>query len=207
MKEQSFADAVQRLRHMSTAALCSAHPDVAPLPATIRGLTGRGQIAGPAYTAWTVGGQNAAIHRAVARALPGDVLVVDAGGDVDCGHFGDILAAACTRKGIAGLVIDGAVRDAAAIEAIGFAVFGRGRCPRGPGKAHPGALAGEITCAGVTVRPGDVIVADGDGVVIVPRERAVEVADQAELVLKREQAIVAQLEGGMTTCEIFGIPV
>lgn len=207
VRDLSLAGPIGRLRHIPTSALCSAHPDVMPLPPTIRRLTGVGQIAGPAYTVRTEGGQNAAIHRAVARATPGDLLVVDANGDAECGHFGDILATACRRAGIAGLVIDGAVRDAAAIEAIGFAIFGRGKCPCAPGKTHPGSIGGVITCAGVTVHPGDIIVADSDGVVVVPCERAAAAANQAEQVLKREQAVLSQLERGMTTCEIFGIPV
>ena len=110
---------------LPTGSLCNAHPRVRAMTADIGPLFAGAKLAGPAKTAVIHPGQNAALHRTLAGARPGDVLVVDGGGCREFGPFGDILASACRQRGIAGLVIDSTVRDLAGIREIGFPVFPR----------------------------------------------------------------------------------
>lgn len=193
------------LRGFPLGALCNAHPDVRAMHASIAPLFCGASMSGPAKTARISPGQNAAIHRAVHTAAPGDVLVVAAGGDTAHGPFGDILATCCLNKGIAGLVIDSAIRDVEEIRKLRFPAFCLGANPTGTQKVDPGDIDLEIICAGARVRPGDFIVGRGDGVVIVPRDAAVEIVDLAEAVLEKERTIMTRLAEGRTTCEIFGI--
>ncbi len=188
-----------------TGNLCNASAEVRALDSAIVALSPGVRIAGPARTARVKPGYNAAIHRAVYAAKAGDVLVVDAGGSRAYGPFGDILAGACQRRRIVGLVIDGMIRDSAEVRALGFAVFCRGTNPSATSKSEPGEIDVEVTCGGVRVRPGDWVVGDDDGVVIVPREIAAEVAERANEVAEREREIQRSLSAGQTTLEIFDI--
>ena len=114
---------VNKYEWLPTGNLCNAHPGVRAMNADIRPLFSGAKLVGPAKTAVTLPGQNAAIHRTLINARPGDVLVVDGGSSREFGPFGDILASACQGKGIAGLVIDSTVRDFAGIRELGFPVF------------------------------------------------------------------------------------
>lgn len=187
----------------SIGALCNASPTVRPLSAAIKPLEREHRVAGRARTARTPPGQNAAIHRAVHLAQPGEILVVEAGGASRFGPFGDILAACCQQRGMAGAVLDGSVRDAADLRALGFPVFCRGLHPEPTAKTEPGAVDVEINCGGARVRPGDYIVGDEDGVVVIPFEEADAVRAQAAQVLEREAEIRARMAAGETTFEIF----
>lgn len=187
--------------------LCSAHPAVRAMYTAIVPLFAGAKMSGPANTVRIPPGQNAGIHRAVHTAKQGDILVVDSGGDTAFGAFGDILASCCQNRGIHGLVIDGAVRDAAEIRALHFPVFCLGANAAAADKADPGEIGVEIVCGLASVRPGDFVVGDDDGVVIVPRESAEEVIEKAEAVVRREASVKARIAAGETTCEILGIHV
>jgi len=127
------------------------------------------RLAGEAFTVRTPAGQHRAVREAAEQAPPGTVLVVDGGGAVDRALWGDKMSALALERGIAGLVVDGAVRDVSGIEALGFPVFAAAIVPTGPaGRDQPGEQEVEITCGGRPVRPGDVVYADADGVVVVP---------------------------------------
>ena len=129
--------------------------------------------AGPALTVHSPGGDNLWLHRALDVAQPGDVLVVHVSGAHEHGYWGEIMTTMAKVRGLAGLVIDGCVRDGVLLEQIGFPVFARGLCIRGTGKDY-GAIGwiGEPVLIGdVTVSAGDLVVGDGDGVVAVPRAR------------------------------------
>ena len=152
-------------------------------------------------------GQNAAIHSAVHTAAAGEVLVVDASGDRNHGPFGDILATCCRNQGIPGLVIDGTVRDTDELRQMDFPVFCLGANPAATVKDDSGEIDVEISCGGVRVRPGDFIVGDDDGVTVVPREIAAEVANLAAAVALREEAVKQRLADGETTLEIIGLPL
>jgi 4-hydroxy-4-methyl-2-oxoglutarate aldolase len=193
------------LGQFPTGNLCNAHKDVRAMYAPLGPLFDGAKISGPAKTAKIRPGQNAAIHRAVHDAKRGDVLVVDGVGDKTFGPFGDILAACCRNQGIAGLVIDSTIRDTADIKEMGFPVFCLGANPAATGKTDLGEIDIAIDCAGVRVSPGDFIVGDDDGVVVVPRKIAKDILEKVAVVGCKEETIKARLARGETTLEIFEI--
>lgn len=196
---------IEALGGLSTGNLCNAHPGVQAMNAAIKPLYAGARLTGPARTAAILPGQNAAIHRALVKAKPGDVLVVDGGSSRLYGPFGDILATACQLKGITGLVIDSSVRDSAEIRDLGFPVFCLGSNPSATQKTDLGEIDMPVVCAGVHVSPGDYVVGDEDGVVVVPRDIAYEVAEAAAAIAQQEVDIRAELARGKTTCKIFNI--
>jgi RraA family protein len=198
---------VKILQDFPTGNLCNAHSQVNAMSAMISPLFEGARIAGPAKTAVIVPGQNAAIHRAVHTASRGEVLVVDGGANQSFGPFGDILATNCFNQGIVGAVIDSTIRDVADIKKMKFPVFCLGANPTATEKQQPGDIDVPVTCGGTRVRPGDIIVGDDDGVVVIPFEIAAVVADRVQVVAGRERQIKQKLADGMTTCEIFEISV
>lgn len=163
------------------------------------------RVLGPAFTAQGAPGDNLALHRAVAEAAPGDVVVLAAGGEQGRAHLGGIIASAARARGVAGVVVDGAVRDRAELEAIGVPVFHRGVSPLKPTKDGPAELRVAVEIDGVRIEHGDLIAADADGVVVVPRARADEVVAAAEQLEAREREILVQVANGTTTVEIYGL--
>jgi len=127
---------------------------------------------GRARTVWVRSGDNQALHRAIAVAQPGDVLVVNGHGDTTRALMGDLMAAKAQKRGVVGLVVDGAVRDVAEFERMGFGVWARAVTPAGPYKNGPGQIDVPIAVGGVAVCPGDLIVADDDGVIVIPAAEA-----------------------------------
>jgi regulator of RNase E activity RraA len=151
------------------------------------GTTLEPRLAGPALTVLTRPGDNLAVHQAIDLAEPGDVLVVDAGGHVDRAVMGEIVYRYAVARGIAGVVIDGAVRDGADIAAGPVPVFSRGVTHTGPWKDGPGEIRGPIAVGGVVVCCGDVVVGDADGLVVVPRRRLEQAADGGERLMAHEE--------------------
>ena len=129
-------------------------------------------FAGPALTVEVRPGDNLMIHAAMALARPGDVIVVDGKGDLGAALMGEIMCQQCAAIGVAAVVIDGAVRDSQALRELGFPVFAAGLNPNGPTKSVPGRINHPISIGGVTVRPGDLVVGDADGVTVIEREKA-----------------------------------
>ncbi|NQX28685.1 methyltransferase [Microbacteriaceae bacterium VKM Ac-2854] len=144
------------------------------------------RLAGRAFTVWTRPGDNLLIHDALRAAAPGDVIVVNGGGDVTRALIGDLIGLRAATTGIAGFVIDGAVRDADTLGEMGFPVFARGVSPAGPYKHGPGRLDEPVAISGVVCSPGDLVVADADGVVIVQAAAAATVIADAEAIERRE---------------------
>ena len=163
------------------------------------------RIVGPAFTVQGAPGDNLALHHAGASAGPGDVIVLAVGGEREIAHCGEIVAVAALERGIAGIVLDGAIRDRAEITALGLPVFFRGTSPRGPGKKGPGALGAPVELAGVTIHPGDLVCADADGVAIVPGRDIDEVNAAVAALEQREAQVVADLRSGRSTVDIFGL--
>lgn len=194
-----------RLSRFPTGNLCNANADVVAMAASISALFSGARIAGPAVTARISPGQNAAIHRAIHHASPGHILVVEGRGNTTFGSFGDILATACQKKGLEGAVLDASVRDSAEIRKLGFPVFCVGTHPAAPNKTDPGDIDIDIRCGGVRVRPGDFVIGDDDGVVVVPGELAMTILEQVEDVARREEKILSELDSGRSTVEIFGL--
>jgi len=140
---------------------------------------GMPRIAGPAFTVRTARHDNLMLHAAIYLAEPGDVIVV-AAGDAEMAVAGGNVCAVAQRRGVVGFVIDGVIRDVAESRANAFPVFARGASPIPGGKDGPGEINAPITCGGVRVTPGDVLVADEEGIVVVPGARAAEVLAKAQ---------------------------
>jgi RraA family protein len=164
----------------------------APLRAMHRG----GRLCGPALTVRTAPGDNLLVHKAIDIAAPGDVIVVDAGGVLTQAIIGDIMSSLAERRGVAGLVIYGAIRDSAEIAARRFPVYACGVTHRGPYKNGPGEINTPIAIDGMVVNPGDIIVGDADGVVAVPLEHAEEVLALARAQLAKETAMLKAIAAG-----------
>jgi RraA family protein len=161
---------------------------IAPLSPSMR-------LAGPAVTVEVRPGDNLMLHAALAIAQPGDVIVVDGKGDLSSALMGEIMARQCLAVGVAGVVIDGAVRDSAAIRALGLPIFAAGCNPNGPTKSVPGRLNHPISVGGVSVKPGDLVIGDADGVVVVEREQVAALLSLAEEKLAAETRRIADIEG------------
>ncbi len=138
------------------------------------------KLAGPAFTVEVRPGDNLMIHAALALAKPGDVIVVDGKGDLSCALTGALMAAHAQKAGIAGFVIDAAVRDTDDCSRGSFPIFAAGANPNGPLKNSGGRINWPVSLAGTSVNPGDLIVGDADGVVVVPREMAAEIVGAAQ---------------------------
>jgi RraA family protein len=130
------------------------------------------RLAGPAFTIEVRAGDNLMIHAAMAMAKPGDVLVIDGKGDTSCALMGALMINACKVLGLGGIVIDGAVRDTDELRELGFPVFAVGANPNGPTKFIPGRINWPVSAGGISISPGDLVVGDADGVVVVEREKA-----------------------------------
>jgi 4-hydroxy-4-methyl-2-oxoglutarate aldolase len=177
------------------------------LPPAIKPVAEGMVVEGPAYTVLCGPRDNLALHHAIDRAPAGSVLVCSTGGWHDAGYLGDVMARAAVARGLAGLVIDACVRDLADLAAGGFPVFARGLSIRGTTKDPllPAALGPRLRFPGTDVDPGDLVVGDGDGVVVVPAARAAEVRSLAAEREAAEEAIRARLDGGESTLAIYGL--
>ncbi|KAA5971418.1 RraA family protein [Pantoea sp. M_9] len=156
------------------------------------------RVAGPAITVEVRPGDNLAIHAALAIAQPGDVIVVDGKGDISCALLGEIMATQARASGIAGIIIDGAVRDADALASQPYPIFAAGLNPCGPTKLLPGRVNYPVSIAGAQVQAGDLIVGDIDGVVVIPRENVKKVIALAKQKLAAETQRIAAIAAGDT---------
>jgi len=155
------------------------------------------RVVGAALTVWCHSGDNLMLHKALSLAVPGDVVVMNTQGNVANSGFGELIAASAKKIGILAVIVDGTVRDAEALEALRLPVYARGLCPNGCNKDGAGEVGTIVACGGVAVRPGDVIVADRDGVTVVPLDDAAEVANLAAAQVEREQKRLAEIEQGV----------
>jgi len=194
--ERVSADVVKKASTFQAAILA----DVAGRRGTMNGrivpIAPQMKLAGPAYTVEVRGGDNLMIHTAITLAKPGDILVIDGKGDRTCALMGSIMINACMKLGIAGVVLDGAHRDSEELRELGFPVYSVGSNPNGPTKFIPGRINWPISCGGVAVNPGDLIVGDGDGVVVVEREKAESLLELAATKFADERARIADIVAG-----------
>ena len=164
--------------------------------AALRPMHAGGKLCGPALTVKVAPGDNLMVHKAIDIAAAGDVIVVDAGGLVTTAIVGDIMSSLAEKRGVAGLVIYGAIRDSAEIRARRFPVYACGVTHRGPYKNGPGEINVPVALDGMLVAPGDVIVGDADGVVAVPLAHAAELLALAKAQLAKETATLKAIAQG-----------
>ena len=161
-------------------------------------------VCGPAYPVLCHAGDNLAIHRALELCEPGDVLVVSAHGE-DSGYFGEVLTTASEARGVAGLVIDGGVRDIQAIEKLGFPVFARHISMRRVVKHEPGLVGQPVVVGGVLISRESVVIADSDGVLVVDAILLLEILAKSDERSAREAEIMSQLKRGALTLDLLGL--
>ena len=164
--------------------------------AELRPMHGGGVLAGPAFTVKTAPGDNLLVHKALDMARPGDVIVVDAGGFTGAAVVGEIMTRWAERRGIAGLVIWGAIRDSGEIRRGSFPVYACAVTHRGPYKDGPGEINIPVAIAGMPVNPGDIVVGDADGVVAVPLAMAERVLASAKAIRDKETVVMQDIDAG-----------
>ena len=148
--------------------------------ARLRPMHKGGRMAGPAFTVKTRPGDNLLVHKALDLAEPGDVIVVDAGGDLTNAIIGEIMSTYAKARGVAGFVIDGAVRDADELRGSEFPVYAAGVTHRGPYKDGPGEINVPIAIDGMVIEPGDLVIGDGDGILCIPFDATAAVLAAAQ---------------------------
>jgi 4-hydroxy-4-methyl-2-oxoglutarate aldolase len=176
-----------------------------PMAPRIRPAWIGARLVGPAYTAECAPGDNLAIHVALAQAPPGSVLVVDASRTPERGYWGEVLTTGAEARGVAGLVIEGGVRDVAALESHGFPVFSSLIALRGATKAGGGRVGRTVRVGDVDVEAGDWIVGDVDGVTVVPGSELEAVLGAGRARAGKEEGFFAALNGGQTTVDLLGL--
>ena len=177
------------------------HPMSPRMKAAWRGA----RISAPAYPVTCAAGDNLAIHVAVAEGPAGHVLVASVGAEPERGYWGEVLTTGAEARGIAGLVIDGGVRDVSALEAHAFSVFSSTIALRGATKQHPGRVGGYSLVGDVLVHQGDWIVADADGVTVIPQAEIDAVLAAGQAREAKEAKFFEELRAGRTTIDLLGL--
>lgn len=172
---------------------------MAAMDSRVKALSQGMRVVGPALTVKVPPIDNLMIHKALTLVKPGDVMVIDGGGDHAWALLGFLMVSTATKLGLAGIVVDGCVRDAAEIRLSKFPVFAAGINPNGPMKEGPGEINFPIQCGGQLVHPSDMIVADDDGVVVVPQAHAAGTVDKVKAVIAKEETRLAEIKEGVTT--------
>ena len=205
MPTPPLSDPLAMLRQLGAATVYEAQGAQGALDHGIKPIDPACRLAGPAYTVDCRPADNLMLHYAVQKARPGDVVVVDAKGFMEAGPWGDVLTLQAMQRGIAGLLINGCVRDANLIIELGFPVFCRGLSIKGTGKNQPGRVGVPVSIGDVTVRPGDIVVGDRDGVAVVPHER-VDATIAASLAREDKEAQQREaIAQGVSTVELLGL--
>jgi RraA family protein len=190
------AKLVGELAQMVTPHLSDSMERLYAAGAQLRPMHKEGKLAGPAYTVKTAAGDNLLVHKAIDTARRGDVIVVDAGGVLDNAIIGELMMSRARQRGVAGMVIWGAIRDSAEIGAGSYPVFAAGVTHRGPYKNGPGEINVPIVIGGMAINPGDIIVGDADGLVAIPLEQADKILASAKSILAKETAAMKQILDG-----------
>jgi 4-hydroxy-4-methyl-2-oxoglutarate aldolase len=199
------ADLVKRLGALGTSTVHEAYGRIGLMKPYLRPVWAGGEASGTAVTVLVHPGDNWMIHVAVEQCRPGDILVVGCTSDNTDGMFGDLLATSLMARGVTGLVIDAGVRDAKSLREMGFPVWSRAISAKGTVKATLGAVNIPLVCAGINVVPGDAVIADDDGVVVVRNKDAADVVAKAEKRHADEEGKRKQLASGKLGLDMYNM--
>ena len=186
--ERCAPELLDELARYGTATVSDAMDRFGALDSGIRAQWPDARVVGNAFCVWTRPGDNLAVHESLDRVAPGDVLVVNGGGEVDRALIGELIAIKAKARGLSGFVLDGAARDVADLEGVGVPVFARAATPAGPYKDGPYRMSVPIAIGGVCVQPGDAMLGDRDGVVVVPRSDLTDVLARTRQIHEGEHA-------------------
>ena len=204
-QSQFSREALDLARKFGTATLHEASGlPTSAVDTALRPVWAGASVAGPAFPVECAPGDNLAIHLALEQVPRGSVLVVTAGGFI-AGYWGEVLTVAAEAAGVIGLVIDGGVRDTAALAARRFPVFARGISVRGTRKVCAPSVGQPILLAGAPVSAGDLVVADDDGVVVIPAGQVERTLSNGMVRVDKEETIMEQLRQGRTTMDLLGL--
>ena len=167
------------------------------MDAGIKPIWPSSRVIGAALTVWCHSGDNLMLHKALSLAQAGDIVVMNTQGNLNNSGFGELIATSAVKLGVRAVIVDGTVRDSDAIQAMQLPTYARGLSPNSCHKDGPGEVGAVIACGGVAVKPGDVIVADRDGVTVVPLDDAPEVAGLAKAQIEREAKRIGEIEKGV----------
>lgn len=195
-ERQVAAQLIQAFKGLPVANISDCMARMSSAGPRLRPMHKSGQLAGPALTVKTRPGDNLMIHKALMLAQPGDVIVVDGGGDLTNSLFGEIMVATAIKIGVAGVVLNGAVRDSEEIGRGSFPLYAAGVTHRGPYKDGPGEINVPIAIDGMVVRPGDLIVGDADGLLCVPFEEADAILAATHKKMEAEKQMLADIAAG-----------
>ena len=166
--------------------VAAVHQDIVPM--------NKSKLVGTAFTVKVPQGDNLMFHKAMDMAEPGDVIVIDAGGMENRAIFGELMINYCRLRGLAGVIVDGAIRDYDTISQMDFPVYARGINPNGPYKNGPGEIGTPVSFGGQLVYPGDIVIGDADGIIFIRLEDAEELIEKTEAVFKMENGIMETME-------------
>jgi 4-hydroxy-4-methyl-2-oxoglutarate aldolase len=199
------ADVVKRLGALGASTVHEAYGRIGLMKPYLRPAWAGGEAAGTAVTVLAHPGDNWMIHVAVEQCRPGDILVVGCTSDNTDGMFGDLLATSLMARGVTGLIIDAGCRDVKSLREMGFPVWSKAISAKGTVKATLGAVNIPVVCAGINVEPGDAVIADDDGVVVVCRKDAAEVAAKGERRHADEEGKRKQLAAGVLGLDMYNM--
>jgi 4-hydroxy-4-methyl-2-oxoglutarate aldolase len=203
--DRADADVVKRLGALGASTVHEAYGRAGLMKPYLRPVWVGGEAAGTAVTVLAHPGDNWMIHVAVEQCRPGDILVVGCTSDNTDGMFGDLLATSLKARGVTGLVIDAGCRDVKSLREMGFPVWSKAISAKGTVKATLGAVNIPVVCAGINVEPGDAVIADDDGVVVVRRKDAAEVAAKGEKRHADEEGKRKQLASGALGLDMYNM--
>lgn len=196
---------IERLKRHETAKICDSMGGYGAMHYSIKPLEPTMRAAGRALTVLTRPGDALYVQKAIDLTSPGDVIVISAGGYEDVSVIGERLGYFFKRKGAAAIIVDGAIRDSQGMIDEAPPTFAKTVCIRIFGSQGPGAINVPVSCGGVGIKPGDIVVADRDGVVVVPLEDAARVSDLADQHLEAEIARLKEVEAGGSVTDVFGL--
>jgi RraA family protein len=187
---------IERFRALPVSTISDSMERLHGVGTPLRAMHGGGRMVGHAFTVKTRPGDNLIVHKALDLAAPGDVVVVDAGGALENAIIGELMAAHGERRGLAGIVIHGAIRDSDELRRGTFPVFAAGVTHRGPYKDGPGAINVPIAIAGLPIAPGDLVCGDSDGLLVIPPSEIGPIHERAAQKLSAEQRMLEAIRAG-----------